>query len=83
MSHSCEEGLIRRLKNSPHGLSLQLHESTDVAGLALLLVLVHSIFNSTVWNRFTFIHNKSHGPSHATFPLLPSPPCSCHQANSN
>ncbi|XP_017794405.1 PREDICTED: zinc finger BED domain-containing protein 5-like [Habropoda laboriosa] len=43
MSNYCELELIKRLKNSQHGFTLQLDESTDVAGLAILLVFVRYI----------------------------------------
>lgn len=48
MLHFLEEELIRRLKNSPHDFTLQLDESTDVAGLATSLAVVHYVFDSTL-----------------------------------
>ena len=48
MSSFCEDELISRLKSSPHQFTMQLDETTDVAGLAILIVLVRYVWNSTI-----------------------------------
>ncbi|GFU21185.1 transposase [Nephila pilipes] len=39
----CENGLIRRLKASEHGFTIQFDETTDIARLSILLVIVSHI----------------------------------------
>ncbi|GFS85155.1 transposase [Nephila pilipes] len=46
MSNFCENELIRRLKASEHGFTIQLDETTDIAGLPILLVIVRYIHGS-------------------------------------
>lgn len=43
MSNFCENELIRRLQVSEHGFTIQLDETTDIAGLEILLVIVRYI----------------------------------------
>ncbi|GFT69644.1 transposase [Nephila pilipes] len=43
MSYFCENELIRRLKSSEHVFTIQLDETTDMAGLSILLVIVKYI----------------------------------------
>ncbi|GFT73168.1 zinc finger BED domain-containing protein 5 [Nephila pilipes] len=43
MSNFCENELIRRLKAFEHGITIQLDETTDIAGLSILLVIVRYI----------------------------------------
>lgn len=47
MSYFCEAVLVNRLKNAKCGFTLQMDESTDVAGLAILLVFVRYIHESS------------------------------------
>ncbi|XP_063931849.1 zinc finger BED domain-containing protein 5-like [Zophobas morio] len=53
MSSFCEDELISRLK-SPHQFTMQLDETTDVAGLAILIVLVRYVWNSTIEEHMLF-----------------------------
>ncbi|GFT34269.1 zinc finger BED domain-containing protein 5 [Nephila pilipes] len=43
MSNFCENELLRRLKASKNGFTIQLDESADIAGLSILLVIVRYI----------------------------------------
>nr|XP_022903149.1 zinc finger BED domain-containing protein 5-like [Onthophagus taurus] len=54
MALFCENDLINRLKTSNHPFALQLDETTDVAGLAVLIVLVRYVFNSSVQEDMLF-----------------------------
>jgi len=47
MSNFCENELIRRLQASEHGFTIQLDETTDIVGLAILLVIVRYIHETT------------------------------------
>ncbi|GFU19983.1 hypothetical protein NPIL_495731 [Nephila pilipes] len=47
MSNYCENELIRRLKTSEHRLVIQLDETTDIAGLSILLVIVRYIHGTS------------------------------------
>ncbi|XP_071056571.1 zinc finger BED domain-containing protein 5-like [Onthophagus taurus] len=54
MALFCENDLINRMKTSNHPFALQLDETTDVAGLAVLIVLVRYVFNSSVQEDMLF-----------------------------
>ncbi|GFU23892.1 zinc finger BED domain-containing protein 5 [Nephila pilipes] len=43
MSNFCENELIRLLKSSEHGFTIQPDETTDIAELSILLVIVRYI----------------------------------------
>ncbi|GFT73459.1 zinc finger BED domain-containing protein 5 [Nephila pilipes] len=43
ISNFCDYELIRRLKAYEHGFTIQLDETTDIAGLSILLVIVRYI----------------------------------------
>ena len=44
MAEYCQKEVIKRVKQSPT-FSLQMDESTDIAGLAVLIVFVRYIYN--------------------------------------
>jgi hypothetical protein len=53
MSEDIKEQLLVKIKRSPKS-ALQIYESTDVAGLAQLLVLVRHCFEQNIQEDFMF-----------------------------
>jgi len=53
MAYDTKEQLVRRIRGSPC-FGIQLNESTDVAGLAQLIVFVRGIFQDEVFEDLLF-----------------------------
>ncbi len=72
MSNFCETELIRRVKMAST-FSLQMDESTDVAGLAVLLVFVRYIHESRIEEDLLICKPlESHTTGEAIFKLIDS-----------
>jgi hypothetical protein len=72
MAYDTKEQLVRRIRGSPC-FGIQLDESTDVAGLAQLIVFVRGIFQDEVFEDFLFRKTlKTSTKSEDIFKLLDS-----------